>query len=532
MDADEFLRCYAAGERDFRKANFSRAYLRGAYLNEVNLRGAYLNEADLTEAYLTGAYLRGAYLNEVNLRGAYLYKVNLSYVNLRKANLTGADFCEADLTEANLTEANLSYAYFTVADLTEASLTEANLSYAYFTGASLSYASLTGANLSKTSFRGADFIGANFTGANFTGANLTGANFTGANFTGTNLTGANFTGANFTGANFTGANLTGADFTRTNLKETNLSEVQLLAAKLEEAILTAACIEDWNINSKTNLNGAICDYVYLKKDQQERRPHTGNFQPGEFTKLFQESLETVDLIFNKGVDWKAFAYSFTNTQVVNENTSLSIQSIENKGDGTVVIRVGVPPKANKEKIHDDFMQGYEFAQKALKSEYQARLEDQDKYINQLFNFINQLQQQIGEVPKLMAEAKKDFHFHAPVGSVSNEGNQANVGGVVRGDQKTIQHNYAPEVKQNLAEAHAEIEQLFKQIEQAYPTATPEEKQSALAITLQQEIKQNPTFKARLVNAFKEGGIETLKVLFAPIGIPIEMARGWIEAEAE
>ncbi|NEN96392.1 MAG: hypothetical protein F6K50_12870 [Moorea sp. SIO3I7] len=94
------------------------------------------------------------------------------------------------------------------------------------------------------------------------------------------------------------------------------------------------------------------------------------------------------------------------------------------------------------------------------------------------------------------------------------------------------NNYAPEQKQNLADAAAEIQELLQQLEQSYPNATEIEKQSALAVTLQQAIKQNPTFKARLRNALKEGGLEALKVLFAPIGIPIEMVRGWIEAEAE
>ncbi|NEP07927.1 MAG: hypothetical protein F6K34_25985 [Okeania sp. SIO4D6] len=92
------------------------------------------------------------------------------------------------------------------------------------------------------------------------------------------------------------------------------------------------------------------------------------------------------------------------------------------------------------------------------------------------------------------------------------------------------NNYPPEQKQNLADAAAEIQQLLQQLEQNYPNATEVEKQSALAITLQQEIKQNPTLKARLINALKEGGIEALKVLFGPIGIPIEMVKGWIEAE--
>lgn len=94
------------------------------------------------------------------------------------------------------------------------------------------------------------------------------------------------------------------------------------------------------------------------------------------------------------------------------------------------------------------------------------------------------------------------------------------------------NNYPPEQRQSLADAAAEIQQLLEQLEHNYPNATEIEKHSVLSVTLQQEIKQNPTFKAKLKNALKEGGIETLKVLFAPIGIPIEMVRGWIEAEAE
>ncbi|NEO49118.1 MAG: hypothetical protein F6K55_35510 [Moorea sp. SIO4A3] len=94
------------------------------------------------------------------------------------------------------------------------------------------------------------------------------------------------------------------------------------------------------------------------------------------------------------------------------------------------------------------------------------------------------------------------------------------------------YNYAPEQKQNLADAAAEIQELLQQLEQSYPNATDMEKQSYLTETLKEAIKQNPTFKTRLRNALKEGGIEALKVLFAPIGIPIEMVKGWIEAEAE
>jgi hypothetical protein len=144
-------------------------------------------------------------------------------------------------------------------------------------------------------------------------------------------------------------------------------------------------------------------------------------------KLVQDSLETVDLIFDKGVDWRAFTYSFHKTQIENEGTPLAICSIENKGDGVVLIRVSVPHDIDKGKVYNDFRQVYEFAQKALESQYQSRLEDKDKEINRLFYLVNQLQNQLGEVPKLMSEAKKEYTFQAPVGSVENQGHIASSG---------------------------------------------------------------------------------------------------------
>ncbi|NES43426.1 hypothetical protein [Moorena sp. SIO2C4] len=129
---------------------------------------------------------------------------------------------------------------------------------------------------------------------------------------------------------------------------------------------------------------------------------------------------------------------------------------------------------------------------------------------------------------------------APKKYTKNDLSQAQfAGGLVDADKVDVDrmggdiyNNYAPEQKQNLADAAAEIQELLQQLQQSYPNATDMEIHSALTVTLQQAIKQNPTFKTRLRNALKEGGIEALKVLFAPIGIPIEMVKGWIEAEAE
>lgn len=79
-------------------------------------------------------------------------------------------------------------------------------------------------------------------------------------------------------------------------------------------------------------------------------------------------------------------------------------------------------------------------------------------------------------------------------------------------------------KPSLSESAAEIQQLLNQLQQTYP--------GDIERAVCEEIKRNPTFRDRLRNAFKEGGIESLKQLFAPLNIPIEFVRGWVEAEAQ
>lgn len=199
-------------------------------------------------------------------------------------------------------------------------------------------------------------------------------------YIGRNLKGANLAGADLRDADLTEADISGATLESACLERANLTKIQALGANFNQTILTSACLEAWNIDSTTQLEGAICEYVYLLNNQRERRPSNGEFAPGEFTKLFQEVLSTVDLIFRSGIDWKAFTYSFNKLILDNEGTELSIQSIENKGDGVVVVRVNAPPEANKAKIHHEFNQTYEVALKALEAKYQAQLEAKDEQI--------------------------------------------------------------------------------------------------------------------------------------------------------
>jgi len=199
-------------------------------------------------------------------------------------------------------------------------------------------------------------------------------------FSGRSLKGANLVDADLSDANFTEADISGATLQQVSLERANLTKTQALGTNFKEAKLTGACLEAWNIDSNTQLDRVNCNYVYLLNSQKERRPSSGEFAPGDFTKLFQEILNTVDLIFRNGIDWKAFTYSFKKLQVENEDIELSIQSIENKGDGVVVVRVNVPTDTNKAKIHTDFTQNYQVALEAVKERYQVELNSKDEQI--------------------------------------------------------------------------------------------------------------------------------------------------------
>ncbi|HLO88137.1 MAG TPA: pentapeptide repeat-containing protein [Nostocaceae cyanobacterium] len=196
-----------------------------------------------------------------------------------------------------------------------------------------------------TSFRSADLTDADFTGATLKNTDFRNANLTHTCFyetkllkyarvDGTILTDQNVinllvTGNGrekfYIGANLKGANLKGADLKYANLKEANIREATFEGACLEWANLTLTqaigtnfthsqmtgiCIEGWNIDNLTKLDNVDCRFVYLLEnpkagtDDRERRPSSGDFKPEEFTKLFEEYLNTTNLIFRDGMGWK------------------------------------------------------------------------------------------------------------------------------------------------------------------------------------------------------------------------------------
>jgi hypothetical protein len=90
-----------------------------------------------------------------------------------------------------------------------------------------------------------------------------------------------------------------------------------------------------------------------------------------------------------------------------------------------------------------------------------------------------------------------------------------------------------ESKQSLAEAAAEIQQLLEQLQQSYPSSTTAE-QMIVAAEAINCIESDPSWKQKIVNAVKEGGLAAFeKAIDNPAGAFVVGAiKGWQEVKEE
>jgi uncharacterized protein YjbI with pentapeptide repeats len=272
---------------------------------------------------------------------------------------------------------------------------KSDLTDACFEGADLRHTDLRKATLTRTNFK------------NVTGLEL-------SRLQGTILEQPNvrklLTSRNGYGKDFTEADLSGADLRGADLREAVLVKAQLLNADLSGACLTDACIQDWNINHNTRFNNVDCKRVYLKRSPSghflEPKPDSGEFGPGEFEKWITDVRDTIDLIFQNGLNWRAFAFSLTQTAINNEGIDLSVRSIENKGDGVVVAKVSVSVDTNKTLIHREITEHYDGAVAAIAAKYELVLKAKDDEIDRLVAFHETQQRFIQGLVSGIAEPKE------------------------------------------------------------------------------------------------------------------------------
>jgi uncharacterized protein YjbI with pentapeptide repeats/stress response protein SCP2 len=302
ITAEEFLKRYNKGERDFTGINLAGVNLSGKSLTNVNLSRANLSGAELSEANLSVANL-----SEANLCHANLHTANLSSANLGKAQFINANLSEVNLQGSNLSEANLSGVNLSsVHFVSGTNFTKANLSKANLTGLNLRESKLMKADLSNANLSDTNLLMANLEGANLEGSKLQQALYNAqtvfprgfdpvkagayliapnvslkeANLARRNLSRVNLSEANLSGANLTKENLQGAQLLQANLNKTNLSEADMRSANLTAASLIGANLMQANLGS-ANLTAADLSGANLKNTE------TGgaNFSGANLTKV-------------------------------------------------------------------------------------------------------------------------------------------------------------------------------------------------------------------------------------------------------
>ena len=379
---------------------------------------------------------------------------------------------------------------------------------------------LRGANLLDADLRGANLVNAdlgetNLINADLRGVDLRGANLSGANLSGANLSLAHLDGVDLSGADLSAANLRGASLRNANLSDVDFRRIQALGTNFTSSHLTGACIEDWHINSETRLDDVECEYIYLKHNSQERRPSdpNRNFALGEFTKLFQRAISTVDLIFRNGVDWQALLISLEKLRVEADGAELTVQAIENKDDGAFVVRVNVPPDADKGAIEKFVKQEYDLALKTLDVKYRYELKAKDVEIESY-------RRENTNLMKLAEWASNKPIFvqaTATAESQSMAERNINTGGgsyyetINTGGGNYIQGNYV-NMSQDLTEAAGQIQELLSQLQKS--GVTVEAAQEQVVTDLAKQAESNPTVMGKLVGWGKTMANKASEITFS------------------
>lgn len=402
-------------------------------------------------------------------------------------------------------------------------------------------ADLTDAIFSKAIIRGADFRGANLSNVSWLEAQFFDRVLPGDSYlqypqvrelvtTGNIENQQPFKNKNLRGINLEDAILTetsfaGADLSNANLQNADLSKANFFETKLKEVNLTGATIEDCNINSNPNLDSVICDYVYLKQYQQERRPAEGKFYSREFAKLIETSRATVDLVFSDGIDWKAFLLSFQGLLNRYGEQNISLQGIQKKSGGAFVISLDVSPTIDEKEIETKAYKIYEGELKVIEAKYRKKLKRlKDKQKDRIIHLQRKHNTNLNNIVYILAKmanqesSKYDFRG-------------ANIGGIIDtaedgSNQEINQFNYSSETEQILIQTLEDIQKLIKQFEQNNPDASEEEK------IFYVNDNTTPSFKRRVRLALQGAGETALEEFLDNSYVNIGKAaiKGWLNPE--
>jgi len=124
------------------------------------------------------------------------------------------------------------------------------------------------------------------------------------------------------------------------------------------------------------------------------------------TKFLIVQVDTVDLIFRKGLSLRSLAFAITQVSIDNKETQLTVESIAHKGDDFVVVKVGKQGNATKEKIHAALTTEYHQAQQSISTGHDLILRAKDDQIEQMRSYIHAQEKHIQGLISCIAQPRE------------------------------------------------------------------------------------------------------------------------------
>lgn len=477
---------------------------------------------ETAEGAFVGAFAGALAFAEVGLGGFLAWRAMIG------------DYRDAEIRSFAIAFAALRGTSFRGADLTEANFTSARLKSTDFRQANLTRVRWYGAKMLNRVRAGNSYLQSDQIRQWLIGKGID-KNFDRQDLRSINLQGADLTDASFIGADLSEANLQGANLSRAKLVQTQLDETDLTGA-----ILTGACIEDWNITSHTKLDNVKCEYIFMRlptKDNPEPRRKPDNrsevFKDNDFADFIKPFFDTLDLYHNQEVDPRAIAISWKKLAEDNPDANLRFASMEVKGEDNLLLRLKTAPNADLSKLSAEYFETYNQIKALAEQDVQKLIAEKDDRIQALENMVNTALKRPGfyaenythqgdnQMNGEKRDIKTDTYYEQSgkigIGHVSGgKFNNTKISGEINETQQ-----------QNLADAAAEIQNLLEQLSQTYPTNTSKEKNLVVAEVVDQ-IENNSTLKAKVINALQAGGKEALKEAIDHPLVNILMAtiEGW------
>ena len=443
MRAEEVLRLYAAGDRDFRGAN-----LRGQSFKREDLSDADFSEADIRGANFANATLVGACFREakaglqwhsktcwsVFLISVILISLSSSLLQLTKIpqwiiTAIGVSVYQTVLTLLIIGLWLLIFGFIAyvlldpneerkdkritslVTRLGGTNFREANLTKAIFLGTTVSYTNFTNSILTRVNWKDAKGLEQTISqGTYLTEARvrklLTTLDGRDRDFDQLNLQGVNLQGANLQGTSLIQTNLNEASLQDANLTDARLVQALLDRTDLTGATLTGAYIEDWNITINTKLNGIECNYIFMRlppdkrpafialSPEENRNPNprrkpddwNRNFEDGEFAEFIEPMRLTLDLYHNWVVDPRLAAIALQQLIDNNPKAELGIVAMGKKGKrrDKLHIKVETTPQADLSTLHSEYFSNLDYLNSLSPEEKTILLRERGEVIQLLF----------------------------------------------------------------------------------------------------------------------------------------------------